>query len=102
MICDLTRRETLENLDDWIDSLQSEWRSVPLVFVANKSDLHDSFEFGVRELERFASAFESHSFVTSAKTGNNIEQVFTALGRAILEEESILITDVLKTFDISI
>jgi small GTP-binding protein len=93
MICDLTRRETLEHLDDWVDSLFSEWRLVPMVFVANKSDLRDSFEFRIREMESFASTFESQSFITSAKSGNNIDQAFTTLGTAILKNKNIPVND---------
>lgn len=89
MICDLTRRKTLENLDDWIDSLLSEWRLVPMVFVGNKSDLQDSFEFSKKEMESYASSFESQSFITSAKTGINIDKTFATLGRNILKDMNI-------------
>lgn len=89
MICDLTRRETLENLDDWIDSLLSEWRLIPMVFLANKGDLQDSFEFGIKEIKSYAKTYESHSFITSAKTGNNIDEAFTTLGKIILKDRYI-------------
>ena len=39
LICDLTKRKTLDNLVEWMDSLPSGWRSIPYVFIANKSDL---------------------------------------------------------------
>ncbi len=38
LVCDLTRKETLEHLDDWIDSLYVEGRVMPSIFIANKSD----------------------------------------------------------------
>ena len=41
VVCDLTREETLDHLDDWIDTLYVEGRAMPSVFVANKSDLGD-------------------------------------------------------------
>jgi small GTP-binding protein len=85
LVCDLTRKETLEHLDDWIDSLYVEGRVMPSVFVANKSDLEDQLEFGTAELENVASAYDSPFFVASAKTGRNVEKAFNALGQQIIE-----------------
>jgi len=86
VVGDLTRRETLEHLKDWIDSLDAEGRIIPSVFVANKSDLRDQSEFGVQELERVASIHNSQYFKTSAKTGENVENAFQALGENIIED----------------
>jgi small GTP-binding protein len=86
VVCDLTRSETLGHLEDWIDSLDVEGRMMPSVFVANKSDLTDQFEFGVREIERMASTYNALYFKTSAKTGENVEKAFQALGENIIED----------------
>ena len=86
LICDLTRKETLEHLDDWIDSLYVEGRVMPSVFVANKHDREDQIDFGVDELEKIASAYDSPFFLASAKTGENVENAFRALGDKILED----------------
>ncbi len=86
LVCDLTRGETLEHLDDWVDSLSSEWRMVPSVFVANKSDLDDQFEFNTKEIERIASIYDSKFYITSAKTGENVENAFKSLGEKIIED----------------
>ena len=85
VLCDLTRRETLEHLDDWIDTLYVEGRAMPSVFVANKGDLTDQFEFGAKEIEKIASIYDSPYFITSAKTGENVENAFQALGEKIIE-----------------
>lgn len=86
VICDLTRRETLEHLEDWIESLDVEGRMMPSVFVANKCDLTDQIEFGVKEIEHIASTYNSLFFTTSAKTGENIENAFQAIGEEIIRD----------------
>jgi small GTP-binding protein len=86
LVCDLTRGETLEHLDDWVDSLSSEWRMVPSVFVANKSDLGNEYEFGKKEIDSIASTYDSNFYTTSAKTGENVENAFTSLGEKIIED----------------
>ncbi len=97
LVCDLTRNETLEHLDDWIDSLYVEGHVMPSVFVANKSDLEGQTEFGLAEVEKVASANDSPFFTTSAKTGENVENAFKVLGEKIIEalkvEHSVLETN---------
>ncbi|UCE74869.1 MAG: GTP-binding protein [Methanomassiliicoccales archaeon] len=85
-VCDLTRLETLEHLDDWIDSLYVEGKVMPSVFVGNKSDLVDKHAFGKAEIESVASAYDSPSFTASAKTGENVENLFSALAEKIISD----------------
>ena len=66
VVCDLTRRDTLGHLDDWIDSLFVEGHVMPMVFVANKSDREDELVFGPDEVAEMASRYDSPYFITSA------------------------------------
>jgi small GTP-binding protein len=86
LVCDLTRSETLEHLDDWIDALYVEGRVMPSVFVANKSDLEEQHDFQTSDLENIASAYDSPHFLASAKTGLNVENAFKALGEKIIDD----------------
>jgi small GTP-binding protein len=86
LVCDLTRKETLEHLDDWIDSLYVEGKVVPSVFVGNKCDLVDNHAFGKAELESVASAYDSPFYITSAKTGEFVEEAFRTLSMRIITE----------------
>jgi len=86
LVCDLTRRETLEHLDDWIDSLYVEGRVMPSVFCGNKIDLEDQMNFEGAELENIASAYDSPHFLSSAKTGENVDNAFQILGEKIIDD----------------
>lgn len=100
LVCDLTRRDTLEHLDDWIDSLYVEGRVMPSVFCANKVDLEDQLNFEEAELENIASAYDSPHFMSSAKTGENVDNIFNILGEKIIddlaENDPTFIANVLK------
>jgi small GTP-binding protein len=85
LVCDLTRKETLEHLDDWIDSLYVEGRVMPSIFVGNKSDRGAEKTFGVDEIKSVAAAYDSPYFMTSAKTGMNVEDAFKTLGERIID-----------------
>jgi small GTP-binding protein len=84
LVCDLTRRETLENLDSWIDSLYTEWRWVPSIIVANKSDLAGETEIHYDDIKKVAMYFDFPFFKSSAKTGENVSEIFSVLAEEII------------------
>ncbi len=85
LVCDLTRRETLERLDNWMDLMFVEWGEIPIVFIGNKNDLTDHHEFSGEDLGKLSNDFGCSHFLTSAKTGENVEEAFQALGRKIIQ-----------------
>jgi len=83
--CDLTRYETLTDLDDWIEAVFRTVKPVPIVFTVNKVDLRDRAAFGEPQVREATNAFGATYFYTSAKTGENVESAFRALGTAIAQ-----------------
>jgi small GTP-binding protein len=87
VVCDLTRKETLHNLTAWTTSLFNITQNIPIIFVANKNDLLDSIQYGDAELLDVSSAYHAPFFVTSAKTGENVESAFRELGKMMLQSQ---------------
>ncbi len=85
-IADVTRRKTLEELDDWIDGVMRVCGRVPTLVAVNKADLVNQTQFDEKEVGQFAKAFDSRYVYTSAKTGQNVEEAFKILGRAVLAD----------------
>ena len=83
-VCDATRLETLENIHGWIDSTKEVIGTVPIVFLANKSDLVDQIMVTQVEMDRELARYDMPSMATSAKNGNNVEAAFDELGKMIL------------------
>ena len=81
--CDITRYDTLHDLDDWIEAVFRTVKPVPIVFAVNKVDLEDRAAFGEPEVREAAAAFGAPFCFTSAKTGQNVEVAFRELGTAI-------------------
>src|SRR5881409_635974 len=75
-VADLTRRRTLDNLDDWIDGVEDVVGKVPILIAVNKSDL-----------AAFAKAYHAEFFMTSAKTGERVEDAFRRLGVLVAEQQ---------------
>ena len=89
MVCDRTRPETLFNLTNQISWLFNVTTDIPLIILANKSDLTDQIKFGESALKDIGTAFRAPYFTTSAKTGGNVQLAFNVIGRMILKEQGI-------------
>lgn len=88
-VCDLTRYNTLREIDDWLESVFSVTDELPVVLAVNKVDLKEEVMllYGDTELEQSARAFNAPYYYTSAKTGENVELVFEKLGSKIMERK---------------
>ncbi|MFQ6106688.1 MAG: Rab family GTPase [Thermoplasmata archaeon] len=82
-VCDVTRKDTLSELDDWIEGVYSVTGRVPIEFLANKVDLKDAKAIAEKDLEQASRAYDSKYFFTSAKTGVNVEEAFKELAEKI-------------------
>jgi small GTP-binding protein len=83
LVCDLTRRETLTSISAYWLPMLTNVAAVPSVLLANKCDLPD-WQIDEPMLERAAEAMGVPYFLTSAKTGENVEEAFTKLARLML------------------
>lgn len=90
MVSDLTRKDTLYSLPVLTDKVLEINKEIPLIFVANKNDLVDEFEFNKDDLVETSNIYKAPSFVTSAKTGDNVEEVFKILGELMLKNQDVI------------
>lgn len=89
MVCDRTRPETLIDLGNMISWLLKITSEIPIIIIANKSDLTDQIKFGEPAVKDIATAFNAPYFITSAKTGENVQMAFNVMGRMILKQQGI-------------
>lgn len=83
LVSDITRKDTLDALYGWVDEIHEIAGDISYVFIANKSDLENK-EFGIAALNDIAPGHGAPQFITSAKTGENVEMAFAALGELLL------------------
>lgn len=78
-VFDLSRPETYQNIDTEIFELHKNLKSVPSIVLGNKSDLvTDDF------IEKLRESLTIDFKITSAKSGDNIEQSFINLAKEML------------------
>ena len=85
-VCDVTRRKTLDDLDDWIEGVYSVTGKIPIEFLGNKVDLKDQIQISEDEMTQAARAYDSPFHFTSAKAGVNVETAFQSLAQRVAKE----------------
>jgi small GTP-binding protein len=85
IVCDTTRRETLVNMEEWITVFRKVNADAPLIFLGNKSDLKEKAQFGEGELAELGKKYSVPHHLTSAKTGDFVEESFLELGNSVID-----------------
>ncbi len=83
-VIDLTRKPTLDGIDEWVQSVRDVAGPVPLVLLANKRDLVAQAAITPEQVAKKAAALGCASYLTSAKSGENVEAAFRQLGTQIV------------------
>jgi len=87
IVSDLTRKTTILNWSFWKSSLFNTVGMVPIILIGNKNDLFKGHDEELSIMKGISKKFSLPLFLTSAKTGENVEQVFYKLGEEILKTE---------------
>ena len=82
-VCDVTRRQTLDDLDEWVAAVLKVTGNVPITYLANKADLKDQADVTEADVRRAAESHRAPYLYTSAKTGQNVEEAFAKLANLI-------------------
>ncbi len=86
LVCDYTRLETLKSLEDyWIPNIGANLSKLRYVFAANKCDLKDEAQFSIDDVQMIASRYNSTAYSCSAKSGENVEDLFLNLGNMLIK-----------------
>ncbi len=84
VVCDLTRPPTLESVAKYAAELRQTNSAARLIIAANKGDLTEKHQLTVEQVSAWATALRAAYYVTSAKTGTNVETIFRQLGQLLI------------------
>jgi small GTP-binding protein len=90
LIYDITNYDSLAYFDDWLMLMRKELRveeQFPILVIGNKVDLDDKREISEKEGIQFAKSRDVDGFFEgSAKTGENIEEIFEGLTKMMIQK----------------
>jgi GTPase SAR1 family protein len=85
-VADVTRMQTFDALKNyWMPKVRKIIGEIPIIILANKSDLISNNEFTFEDLKEFASEFTDSYYMTSAKSGENVNSAFDSLGSSMIK-----------------
>jgi GTPase SAR1 family protein len=84
-VADLTRPEILPDLRNICDRFHSVSPGAQLLVLGNKLDIFEENKTTISLLKKTASAFSTEYLLTSAKTGEKVEEAFLTLARKMAE-----------------
>lgn len=87
-IYDMTNKKSFEKLEEWIQSFREARGDAPLILIGNKSDLKTQIKVNKNEADEYANTNNLELILTSAKTGQNVENAFIDLASSIIEQIS--------------
>jgi small GTP-binding protein len=84
LVCDVTRPETLDGLLTYAQDLRRVSPDARFVLAGNKSDLVDQQQLTLEDIERAAADLDAPCYLTSAKSGKDVETLFRHLGQMVI------------------
>ena len=98
MVYDVTRRDSFENLEQWLKEVKlyspNNGEGVVKLLVGNKIDLKDNRKVSREEAEAWARSQGMLFLEASAKTRTGIKQCFMEVVQKIVEDPELLINTV--------
>ena len=85
MVCDVSRPDTLSQLEVWRESVESVAGKVPSYILANKVDLEGEASLDSTDLAALSKEWGCPYLFTSARTGEGVEKAFKELTLRILD-----------------
>lgn len=87
LVFDLLDLKSFNCIDRWFEGIKNEVTdNVPIFLIGNKYDqAQEMNDFSIEQFERKAQESNVQFFVTSAKTGHNIENVFYQMAEACIK-----------------
>ena len=87
IVYDITNKKTFDNVIIWLKECRDMcYKNILICLIGNKLDLEDKREVSYEEGKNFADENNLLFFETSAKEGNNIQEIFFESASVILDE----------------
>ena len=87
-VFDVTNKNSFENIKVWLNEPQVVELNSQKILVGNKIDLKEQRVISKEKMEELGVKINLVSFETSAKTGENVEEIFTKIAELILSNKS--------------
>ncbi|WP_287584373.1 Rab family GTPase [Candidatus Borrarchaeum sp.] len=92
MVFDVNRSESFKSLDKWLKEIHTNCGKIPLLLLGNKIDL-DMRQVKKSQAEKYAKKNDLLYYETSAKTGEQVFDVFSELANILYTRYKVKVKD---------
>ena len=86
-IYDIAKKETFDNIKNWILDLQSASADIKGIILGNKNDLTDKREVNMTDLKELGEKYKMPYMETSAKNNINVNEGFELIVNELLQDK---------------
>ena len=86
-IYDIAKKETFDNIKNWILDLQSASADIKGIILGNKNDLTDKREVNMTDLKELGEKYKMAYMETSAKNNVNVNEGFELIVNELLQDK---------------
>ena len=86
-IYDIAKKETFDNIKNWIFDLQSASADIKGIILGNKNDLTDKREVNMTDLKELGEKYKMPYMETSAKNNVNVNEGFELIVNELLQDK---------------
>lgn len=84
-VFDVTNQESMDELPSWIENFQATTTNSHIFIAGNKIDL-DKPKISSETIAQFSQKYDATWFETSAKTGENVNELFDAVFKTLIHD----------------
>ncbi|EGR32473.1 Ras family protein, putative, partial [Ichthyophthirius multifiliis] len=88
VVFDITDKQSFENVKGWMVEIEKyAQENVCRILVGNKTDMNENRQVQYQEGQELAQMYNLNYIEVSAKSGENVDQVFTQMAKQIMEKQ---------------
>ncbi len=86
VVFDITRKESFEHIENWINEVEEKCTDIPIIIVGNKTDLDEERAVDFKDLEKKWGSKGYTVLESSAKLGEGVNDIYTIIAKKVMEK----------------